>query len=461
MFLVWELPPQLSCQLNNAVHSFLSLIPEKPSNEIVLGHNAFSRERKLPFRQLVAYVLSLASSTNKDGMSITMARFIKNARRSGLLPHAQSADKSCICRARAKLSWKAFEHLLDKAVEMANAMWDNKPWHSWKDYTVYAIDGSKFQLPATQSITDCFDPRSKTPNQWSGHYPQCLVSTIYDVFRRMPVGRIVEQVHSSERRHAMALLEKIPHDSIVMLDRGYPSYELLKIFHERFSTGFYVMRCSGSNTFPAVEKFLDSGKSEMQITIQPSDKFRKRNTDCVAEALSVRVIRLESPDGTLSAILTNLPPSDFSAEDIINLYYRRWEIETFYRDEKITMELETFHSRNPNGIVQELFCSTIMSVITRTLMNIADAGNESERIEPQFKNALVTITEDVAIMVTTNVQAAYRTINEIIDMIKQVKYYKPKIKRPKQLRITKRPPNKWILNRGKVKRSEVIHSCVP
>ena len=391
-------------------------------------------------------------------MAITMARFTKNARRSGLLPNAQTVDKSCISRSRAKLSWKAFEHLLDRAVEMAYAMWDNKPWHTWKGFTVYAIDGSKFQLPATKSIRDCFDPRSTMQNQWGGHYPQCLVSTVYDVFRRIPVGRIVQEVYSSERKHAMALLEKIPQGSIVMFDRGYPSFEMLKTFHEQYQTGFYVMRCSGSNTFPAVEEFLDSQKDEDVVTIHPSDKFLKRNPGYSGGGLRVRVIRLESPDGTISAILTNLPRSNASAKDIIDLYYRRWEIETYYRDEKITMELETFHSKSPNGIRQELFCSAIMSIIARILMNLTNVGKKSKRIEPQFKNALTTITEDIAILITNQSEIAYNILCEILEAISRIKYYKPKIKRPKQLRITKRPPNKWILNRGKVKKLETIHT---
>jgi hypothetical protein len=42
------------------------------------------------------------------------------------------------------------------------------------------------------------------------------------------------------------------------------------------------------------------------------------------------------PDGTLSVLLTNLFGKRKSAcDEIINLYLRRWEVESYYRDEKV------------------------------------------------------------------------------------------------------------------------------
>lgn len=166
--------------------------------------------------------------------------------------------------------------------------------------------------------------------------------------------------------------------------------------------------------------------------------------------MSVRVIRLISPDGTVSAILTNLPMQHFTKEEITELYYRRWEVENYYRDEKITMELETFHSKSPNGIRQELFCAAIVSVLTRVMMMLCSKEEKRERVGPQFKNALTILSDDMAILVTKTPLAAFKAIFNMMEAIKRVKHYRPIKKRPKQLRITKRPPNKWILNRGKI-----------
>ncbi|MGH8548553.1 MAG: hypothetical protein ACRERU_08145 [Methylococcales bacterium] len=60
-----------------------------------------------------------------------------------------------------------------------------------------------------------------------GHYPQCLVSTVYAVFRRLPVARTVQPIAQANEREAVkALLPYIPDGGILLFDRGYPSYDL-------------------------------------------------------------------------------------------------------------------------------------------------------------------------------------------------------------------------------------------
>lgn len=58
----------------------------------------------------------------------------------------------------------------------------------------------------------------------------------------------------------------------------------------------------------------------------------------------------------------------FSTPAIIALYFRRWAVETQYRDEKTSLDIESFNSHTENGIRQELFAILIVAVIARTLM---------------------------------------------------------------------------------------------
>ena len=79
----------------------------------------------------------------------------------------------------------------------------------------------------------------------------------------------------------------------------------------------------------------------------------------------------------------------------MNLYFRRWAIETYYRDEKETFKIETFHSMSPNGIRQKLFASVTMTVMAQRLASLAtDECNESTSAKPQFKNALIILAND-------------------------------------------------------------------
>ena len=443
---------QISCQSGKILKSFLSLIPEQPSEDWLVKANAFSRERKFTFRHLIAFCLSHIGNTGSSGISIAIGRFIKNATRSSLCSALSSVDKSSVSRARAKLSWKAFECLLTKAVKMAYTLWDDKPWHTWRGLSVFAIDGSKFRLPSSDILHEEFDPLKIKLWKSKGHYPHCLVTTAYDIFRRFPVGRAITRVNNSERKEAISLLPLIPKGGVVMFDRGYPSYELLKSMFEQYGDGYFVMRCNARSTFNAVSQFVKSNKSQGTIQISASEKFIKRNPHKSRETLSIRAIRLESPDGTVSTILTNLEKNRFSASEIKDLYYRRWEIENYYRDEKVSFELEKFHSKSPNGIKQELYCAAIISVIARFLMMASDHGREGGRIEPQFKNAVITVIDDISIFISSRPRNALKILQEMIGLIKNVKHYRPPKKRPSPPRISKHPVNRWRKCRGDMRK---------
>jgi hypothetical protein len=157
-----------------------------------------------------------------------------------------------------------------------------------------------------------------------------------------------------------------------------------------------------------------------------------------------------SPDGTVSVLLTNLlNQSLFPREDIVDLYFRRWEVETNYRNEKVVLEIEQFHGKSANSIRQELYAVTIMSVIARTLMVLTSRLHGSSTAEFQFKNAIMTLAGEAAILAPDDPEKAVEIFSEILAAISRVKYYRPKRPRASQPRVTKRPPNKWCSGRRK------------
>jgi len=393
-------------------------------------------------------ILSITASGKSQGVESKSGAFFKNARRSGLWPDAEAVHHSTLSKARKKVDWRMFENILSEAVQVAYELWPDKPEYLWHGRSVYAVDGSKYTLPATPELREEFDPASGLGHSGKGHYPQCLVSTVYDVFRRLPIARTVVDIHGSEREEAQSLLPGIPPESVVLFDRGYPGYEFIKELLGGFS-GHFLCRCPAESTFPAVESFVRSGKDEDVIWIDPSNKYRRQLTLRERKKLKpikLRVIKLLSPDGTLSVLLTNLfGKRRFARSEIIALYFRRWEVESYYRDEKVFLEVVKFHSKTSNSIRQELFAAMIMSVISRTLMALS--ASEDRSGEPQFKNAIMTLASEAAVLIPDEPEKAAKIFNEIIGEISRVRYYRAKQPRQPQPRVTKKKINKWCVAR--------------
>ena len=336
----------------------------------------------------------VAGGSGRDGVDIKLGEFFSLSRRGGLWSDAQTPHRSALSKARKKVRWETVEALLGKAVSLAYAVFPVRDEYFWCGLSVYAFDGSKYGLPATSALREQFDPNSGQDKSGKGHYPQMLVNTVYDVFRRMPVGRDVSPLHAGdERQQALKLLDLLPLASICLFDRGYPSYAFINTLLQQ--PRLFLMRCPAKSTFPAVMAFVRGGLPEGVVWLAPSGTFKRSLTQQERKALKpikLRIIRLDHPDGTVSVLLSNLHGGKkYPCYAVIDLYYRRWAVENHYRDEKVSFEMEHFHSKTPEGIRQELFAILIVCVMARTMTALAV---DSESIEttrckkhPQLKNA--------------------------------------------------------------------------
>jgi hypothetical protein len=391
------------------------------------------------------------ASGKSKGVDIKSKEFFRSAGRSGLWQDANAPHRSNVTRARKKVPWTVFQDILSRAVALAYSLWPRDASYLWHKMSVYAIDGSKFTLPATEKIRAEFDPESGLDHNGKGHYPQCLVMTVHDVFRQLPVARVVGSIHDSERDQAQSLLSHIPPNSVQLYDRGFPSYAFIQNLREHHG-GYFLFRCPAQSTFPAVEAFIREGKDEDFILLTPSSNYLRHASAKQrrkANLIQLRVIRLESPDGTISVLLTNLlNKNNFSKGQIIELYFRRWAIEGHYRNEKAVLGIEAFHGKTGNSIRQELFAALIMTVIARTLMVLASKRLNSDAGECQFKNAIMVFAAEAAVLVPDNPEKAAEIFSQILDAIASVKYYRPKTPRPSQPRVTKRAHNKWCDRRS-------------
>jgi hypothetical protein len=422
------------------LEAFLQLIANGLVRAIKTSPKDFSRHRKLPLPKLFLFLLFLTAGGKSQGVDGKSGAFFRHARRSGLWPEAEAVHRSAVTKARAKLSWTAFEQLHHDAVRLAYELWPASEEDTWQGLSVFAIDGSKYDLPASAVLRAAFDPDSGLEQPGQGHYPQCLVSTVQDVFRRLPIARTVQPIaEANEREELKALLPHIPPGGVLLCDRGYPSYDLID-FVRRHYRGYWLFRGPSQATFSAVAQFVQSGRQDALIRLQPPQ----------GEAITVRAIRLPSPDGTLSVLLTNLLDAQrFSTAAIIALYFRRWAVETQYRDEKTSLDIERFHRHTENGIRQELFAILLVAVIARILMVLMTDRDHPSGVEPQLKPAMITVATEAAVLTPHCPVLALAIFTELLQEIARVRYYPPKTPRPPQPRVSRRPLNKWQFNKIK------------
>ena len=98
--------------------------------------------------------------------------------------------------------------------------------------------------------------------------------------------------------------------------------------------------------------------------------------------------------------------------------------------------------------MQKLFAVAIMSVIPRLLMQVAYENTDNQTAESQFKHAVNTFANDIALLTAERPKVAIEIFKELLQDIARIRYYKAKTKRQSELKLSKKPWNKWTTSKN-------------
>ena len=199
------------------------------------------------------------------------------------------------------------------------------------------------------------------------------------------------------------------------MDRGYESYNLMAHFQEK--GWFYVIRIRegkqsmySSFNLPNTEYFEQT--FSLTLSRKQTKQFKKLYHDfpnnyhfiphnstfdflpetsqkqdpVVLYELPFRMVRLEVEEGKYETLVTN---TDYSVQELKNLYASRWGIETSFRDLKYSVGLVNFHAKKKEGILQEIFARfTNFNFCRWVISQVAiDSSRKKQRYKVCFSDA--------------------------------------------------------------------------
>ena len=184
------------------------------------------------FKNLLYFILNMVKESSQNALE----RYF-----------AMQGEDTCMTQqafslARQKIKWEAFRELFDYGVEVhyKNYAEEIRRWHG---YRVSAIDGIKLSLPNDKPLRAYFGD--------SNGSPMAQGSALYDVFNDFVVDARIEPPATDERtlaqlhiKHLQGLESFEEWKELLLFDRGYPSFELIKGLMERKI--HYVMPMSTS-----------------------------------------------------------------------------------------------------------------------------------------------------------------------------------------------------------------------
>lgn len=324
----------------------------------------FIRERKPSFVQMLRFCICMESGCISHGL---LKYFFFNP---DDVPTA-----SAFIQQRAKLIPEAFRHLLCRSSLRFPAK------RAMGGHALIAVDGSEFNIARNPNDPPAFHPASGKSKKG---FNSVHTISLFDLLSKRYLDVVVQPGREKNEFAALCQpMDRYPYGGrpIFVADRGFASYN---VFAHALEGGFYfairakdinTKRLLGAGSLPdqmdqwaeviltrssPKKKRLHPELGSMYRTICKSVTFDFITASQPECRMRLRVVRFQVAEGVYENIVTNLPDSEFSAEQIKHIYFLRWGTGTSFRDLKHTIGTSNFHSKSPGCIESEILCRMVL-----------------------------------------------------------------------------------------------------
>lgn len=303
----------------------------------------FTRERKMPFRKLVLYMLNIP----KESASAALQKFYR-------LLGEEAPTQQAFSKARNKINHLPFLKTFEiTASEVAAEK-------RFRGYILNAVDSSLIALPQTKQLIKYFGATGE-----GNKSPTARASIRLDILNDIIRDAHISPITIAERKHARVFLKNQGSDDkqINIYDRGYFAWNF--IFEHMEKEVNFLFRIKSKFNVKIDELPLGDHILELSINKKP---------------IVIRVIKFFLPSGELETLVTDVFDEDLNEEDFKELYFLRWKIETKYDIVKNKLCLENFTGLSPNCIRQDFFAHmTVANLVAIAKMEADEKIMESRK----------------------------------------------------------------------------------
>jgi hypothetical protein len=364
---------------------------------------------------------------------------------------------SAYCAARKRLPLGVFRRLaVGIAQRVRTATTAASSWHG---HRVWLLDGSSFSMPDTPELQAAFG-QSGAQRRGCG-FPVAKFLALFDLATGMLLRVEPAPLRSHEMsRCAVATTGLLPGD-VVLGDRGLCSYAHIGILLNRKLHGVFRVHQRQIVDFTPGRPRAASGKTKgrPEATIRPRSRWVRSQGDSdqvviwhkpknkprwmsgdeylsLPDEIMVRELmyKVHTPGyrvGEVTLVTTLLEASVYPAEALADLYFRRWQVEVYLRDLKITLKMDVLKCKTADGVLKEL---AVFALVYNLVRSVASESAKAQGVAADR----VSVTDAVRWLVGAE---GDEKLSEILINPKRKGRVEPRVKkrRPKQYPLMTKP----------------------
>lgn len=347
-------------KVTNSLTKLISEISENPSLFVKNPKTDFTRNRKINFKKFIGITMNSGGGTMSNEL-LDYFDFDVN-----------TPSVSAYTQQRSKVLPEAFEFLFNSFTQ------ENMPsTNNYKGYRLIACDGSNLTIATNPNDAET----AYKSNQFGTITNHLHLNAFYDVLNRIYLDAVLQTASEyQEYRACINMMERSSlNKAILIADRGYENYNVMA--HAINKGWKFVVRIKDKNSngiasglnLPKTDifdmdvsmiftrqqtKLTKIAGYKFMPTIQTFDYLPLKSKDTYT--MSFRIARFAIADDSYEMLVTNLDRSEFSTNDLKEIYHLRWGIETSFRELKYSIGLTSFHARKVDYIKQEVFARLLL-----------------------------------------------------------------------------------------------------
>ena len=321
------------------------------------------RRRKLPNDVTLLLCVAMGLWT-QQALDVVLHAMVHGLRLFWPDPEIALASKSAISQARYRLGAGPVVALFHRVCRPLAT--DKTPGAFLCGLRLMALDGTVEDVPDAPANARAFGRQHA--DRGDSAFPQVQGVYLSECGTHAVVDAGFWPCHVSERVGALRLLRRVGAGMLLLLDRGFYSFEMLE---RTRATGAHVLARVPSTVTLRVRQQLPDGS--YWAYIYPADRERRHRGDHLLVRALIYTLTDPARPGygqTHRLVTTLLDAQEAPALDLLCAYHARWEIELTI-DEIDTHQRLVQHplrSQKPVGVLQELYGLLLAHYAVRALM---------------------------------------------------------------------------------------------
>jgi hypothetical protein len=324
------------------------------------------RRRKLPSDVTLLLCVAMSLFT-QHALDVVLHTMVHGLRLFWPDPDIPLATKSAISQARYRLGARPVVALFHRVCRPLAT--EQTPSAFLFGLRLMALDGTVEDVPDTPATARAFGRHHG--DRGASAFPQAQGVYLSECGTHAVIDAGFWPCHVSERVGALRLLRSVRAGMLLLLDRGFYSFEMIERTRAR---GAHVLGRVPAGLTLTPRWLLPDGS--YWAYIYPSDRKRRQRGDHLLVRVIVYTLTDPARPGygeTHRLITTLLDAQEAPALELICAYHERWEIELTI-DELDTHQRLVQHplrSQKPVGVIQELYALLLAHYAVRAIMTTA------------------------------------------------------------------------------------------